>query len=72
MTEALKKAFEKAAQLPDADQDSLAAAILTEIDSEGVWESAFFNSQRELGDLAEEALEEHRRGQTRPLDPRNP
>ena len=72
MTEALKKAFEKAAQLPEADQDSLAAAILTEIASEGGWESAFLNSQKELGDLAEQALEEHRQGRTRPLDPRNP
>jgi hypothetical protein len=34
MTEALKKAFERAARLPDAEQDSLAAAIMTEIESE--------------------------------------
>jgi hypothetical protein len=72
MTEALKKAFEQAARLPDADQDSLAAAILTEIGGEDLWESAFSNSQQALGDLAEEAMEEHRRGRTRPLDPRNP
>ena len=72
MTEALKKAFERAAQLPEADQDSLAAAILTEIESEETWESAFSNSQHELGNLADEALEEHRRGKTRPLDLRHP
>ena len=72
MTEALKKAFERASQLPEADQDSLAAAILTEIESEDAWDSAFSRSQKELGALADEALEEHRRGRTRPLDPRNP
>ena len=70
MTEALKKAFEKAAQLPEADQDALAAAILTEIESEEAWESAFSSSQQALGALADEALDEHRKGKTRPLDPR--
>jgi hypothetical protein len=72
MTEALRRAFERAAQLPDADQDSLAAAILTEIGGEGLWESAFSGSQQVLADLAEDALEEHRRGRTRSLDPRSP
>ena len=70
MTEELKKAFEKAAQLPDADQDALAAAIVAEIESEVLWESAFLKSQTTLGDLADEAMEEHRKGRTRPLDPR--
>ena len=72
MTEALRRAFQRAAQLPDADQDSLAGAILTEIEGEGLEESAFSHSQQVLADLAEEALEEHRRGRTRPLDPRIP
>lgn len=72
MTEALKKAFEVAAQLADADQDSLAAAILTEIEGYGAWGSALLNSQHRLADLAEEAREEYRRGGTRPLDPRDP
>jgi len=71
MTEALKKAFEKASQLPESDQDSLAAAILVEIENEEAWESAFSSSQESLGVLADEALEEHRRRKSRPLDPRD-
>lgn len=72
MTEALKKAFERAARLPDAEQDSLAAAILAEIESEDAWEAAFAGSETELGNLADHALEEHLNGKTRRLDPRNP
>jgi hypothetical protein len=69
MTKALKKAFEAASRLPDADQDELAAAILEELEADERWEAAFARSQDALGRLADEALEEHRAGWTEPLDP---
>ena len=69
MTKALKKAFEAASRLPDADQDELAAAILEELEADERWEAAFARSQDDLERLAEEALEEYRAGRTEPLDP---
>ena len=69
MTKALKKAFEAASRLPDPDQDELAAAILEELEADERWEAAFARSQDALARLADEALEEHRRGRTEPLDP---
>jgi hypothetical protein len=69
MTKALKKAFEAASRLAEADQDELAAAILEELEADERWEAAFACSQDALARLADEALEEHRAGRTEPLDP---
>ena len=68
MTKALKKAFEAASKLPDAEQDALATAILEELESEKRWDELFSRSADVLGRLADEALAEHRTGRTRPLD----
>lgn len=70
MTKALEEALKEASKLPEADQDALAEAILAEIRSEDAWEKAFAASQDVLARLADEALEEHRSGCTRPLDPK--
>jgi hypothetical protein len=69
MTKALKKAFEAASRLPPRDQDELAAAILHELAAEQRWEAALAASGPALERLADEAVREHRAGQTRPLDP---
>ena len=69
MTNKLKKAFEAASKLPPADQDALAAAILEEVKVEGLWDTAFVQTRRVLEQLADEALQEHRAGRTRPLNP---
>jgi hypothetical protein len=69
MTKALKKAFEAASRLPDAEQDELAAAILEELEADQRWEAAFASSQDTLERLGNEALEEYRSGRTEPLDP---
>ena len=69
MTKALKKAFEAASRLPDADQDELAAAILEELEADERWDAAFARSQDALARLGDEALEEYRAGRTEPLDP---
>jgi hypothetical protein len=72
MTEALRKAFEAAAKLSEADQESLAAAILAELEAEGIWDQAFRHSEAALGQLADEALGEHREGRTRSADSGRP
>lgn len=69
MTKALEKVFREAAKLPEAEQNSLAEAIRAEIATEEDWERSFANSADVLERLADEALEEHRAGRTRPLDP---
>ena len=68
MTKALKKAFEAASKLPEAEQDALAAAILDELESERHWDELFERSAATLAKLAKEALAEDRPGRTRPLD----
>ena len=69
MTQLLEKAFEKASELPEEEQDDLAAFILEELESERQWEQAFSESQDELERLADEALEEHNAGDSEKLDP---
>lgn len=69
MTGLLKKAFDEASRLPEKDQDELAKLVLEEIASEERWSRAFARSPDRLRELAEEALEEHRRGETTSLDP---
>ena len=68
MTHLLKQAFDKISQLPDEDQDTIAALLLAEIESERNWDKAFEESRNELAQLAEEALREHRAGKSKPLD----
>jgi hypothetical protein len=69
MTQLLQKAFEEASQLPAEEQDSLGRWLLDELNSEHVWAEAFRRSASQLEQLSDEALEEHRRGRTRDLDP---
>lgn len=69
MTDLLKKAFEAAAQLPEEEQKALAVAILAEVASDDDWDSRFSGSAESLAALADEALEEFRKGRTKPLDP---
>ena len=72
MTEALEAAFRAAANLPESQQDELAAAIKAEIEAEEEWERLFARSQDGLSQLADEALSQHRAGRTEALDPEGP
>ena len=71
MTQLLEKAFEKAAQLPDEEQDEFARLMLAELEAEQRWAELFARPESEdlLERLADEALAAHRAGRTRPLDP---
>jgi hypothetical protein len=68
MTELLNKAFAEAAKLPDGEQEALAAWILAELASERRWANSLDHSQDALSRWADEALTEHHRKATRPLD----
>ena len=69
MTDLLKKAFNAASQLPEDEQDAVAAWLLAELASDEKWDARLAGSRDALSLLANEALEEHRRGETRDLDP---
>ncbi len=71
MTELLQKAFDRAATLPPEEQDAIATRLIDEIESECKWDDLFSRSQDLLEKMANEALAEHRRGLTEPLDPDN-
>ena len=68
MTNLLQKAFALARSLPDTEQDALAALIIEEMESDRRWDELFAKSQDKLEALADEALEERARGETRPFD----
>jgi urease gamma subunit len=69
MTHMLEEAIRVARELPESEQDALAATILAEIEDERRWADLFAQSPDTLAELAREALEEHRAGRTLPLDP---
>ena len=68
MTELLEKAFEEASKLPELEQNVLAKLLLSELVAEKNWEKAFAGSEDILSRLADEAIEEHKQGRSKPLD----
>ena len=69
MSKLLEEAFAKLAELPEADQDSIATWLLEELDSERRWGNLLSESGDALGRLADEALDEHEGGRTKELHP---
>lgn len=69
MTKLLKKAFDEASRLPETEQNAFAKWLLDEIHSEREWDRTFAESEEILEKLADEAIEEKRKGKTKPLDP---
>ncbi len=67
MTKLLKELIDKLSKLSPERQDELAAWLLAEMEDEARWDKSFVESQDALEKLADEALEEHKRGETRPL-----
>ncbi len=68
MTKLLKELIDKLSKLSRERQDELAAWLLAEMADEARWDKSFAESQDALEKLADEALEEYRRGDTRPLE----
>jgi hypothetical protein len=68
MTGLLEEALRRVQSLPPEEQDALASQIIETLDDEEAWARRFRESPAVLQSLAREAMEEHRRGETRPLD----
>jgi hypothetical protein len=68
MTELLEKAFAEAARLPEEEQDMLARTLLEDFAAEEKWDATLSTSQDKLAQLADEALAEFDRDETRPLE----
>ena len=68
MTGLLEKALRRIEALSSEEQDAMASQILDTLDDDEAWTRQFHNNPEVLRSLAQEALEEHRRGETRPLD----
>jgi hypothetical protein len=68
MTGLLERALQRIEALSPQEQDAMASQILETLDEEDAWSRQFNEKPDVLRSLAQEALEEHRRGETRPLD----
>ena len=68
MTGLLEQALRRVETLSPEEQDALAAQIIETLDDEEAWARRFREDPSLLRSLALEAVEEHRRGETRPLD----
>lgn len=64
----LESALRRVESLSQEEQDAIAAQILESLDDEEAWERSFRARSDVLRSLAREALDEHRRGETRLLD----
>ncbi|MGA3024020.1 MAG: hypothetical protein ABSF98_04545 [Bryobacteraceae bacterium] len=68
MTVRLEEALRRVEALSREEQDAIASQILETLDDEEAWARKFSARPDLLQSLADEALAEHRRGETRPLD----
>jgi hypothetical protein len=68
MTGLLQKALRRIEVLSDEEQNAIAMQILESLDDEETWARKLRERPDLLRSLAGEAVEEHRRGDTRPLD----
>ena len=69
MEKLLEKAVSEASKLPESEQEAIGAWLLAEIESERRWSELFEKPGTVLERMADEALDEHTRGLTAPLDP---
>ncbi len=68
MTDMLQRAFAEAGKLSEAEQDRVAQWLLAEIEDDRAWDDTFAQSSDRLAELADEALDDHGKGRTKPLD----
>ena len=68
MTGLLEQAFRRMESLSPEEQDAIASQIIETLDDEEAWARSFRENPSVLRSLAREAQEEHRRGETHPLD----
>jgi len=68
MTAWLERILRRVESLPQAEQDAIAAQIEDTLDDEDGWNQRFAAKRDKLRQLAQQALAEDARGETRPLD----
>lgn len=68
MTKLLERAFSKASELSNLEQDLLAQALLDDLEAEELWDETFAASLDSLSWMADEALAEHAGGRTRRIE----
>lgn len=68
MTQLLEKVFAEVEKLSEVEQNAVAKWLLEELSSEKSWDKAFAESENTLEKLADEAMREHKKKKTRPLD----
>jgi len=68
MTGLLREALRRVESLSSEEQDAIASQIIETLDDEDAWARSFRKDRAAIRSLAREALDEHRRGETRPLD----
>jgi hypothetical protein len=68
MTRLLEDALRKVGKLSDDEQNAIASQILETIEDEDAWGRLLRKNPGKLRNLAANALDEHRRSETRPLD----
>ena len=67
MNETLERAMGRIARLPEAEQEKIALWLFAELDDEERWQDGFATGSAALQRLADDALAEHERGETRPF-----
>jgi hypothetical protein len=68
MSPLMEKALTEINKLPEQEQEVTGQWLLQELNAEKEWQVLFDQSADMLEELAAEALAEHRRGETLPLD----
>jgi len=68
MTKRLEQAFAEAGKLSEVEQDALAELVIEELASERKWAERFAQTQDKLAKLADDALAEFKRGETKPFE----
>jgi hypothetical protein len=68
LTGLLESALRRVESLSCEEQDVIASQIIKTLEDDALWERSFREKPDVLRLLAQEALDEHRRGETRALD----
>jgi len=68
MTGLLEQALRRVESLSAEEQDAIASQIIETLDDDEAWARSFRERPQPMQSMAHEALEEHKRGETRPLD----
>jgi hypothetical protein len=68
VTQLLEDALRKVAALPREEQDAIASQIIETLEDETAWKQKLASNPAKLRRLADDAIEEQRRGETCPLD----